>query len=52
MLHMPYNTMHSLKHDIYYAYTYTGEPATQMTLNTFHNSGIGAKNVTLGMYIL
>jgi DNA-directed RNA polymerase II subunit RPB1 len=26
-----------------------GEPATQMTLNTFHNSGIGAKNVTLGV---
>mmetsp|Transcript_5565 Transcript_5565/g.8472 ORF Transcript_5565/g.8472 Transcript_5565/m.8472 type:complete len:1747 (-) Transcript_5565:289-5529(-) len=26
-----------------------GEPATQMTLNTFHNSGISAKNVTLGV---
>jgi DNA-directed RNA polymerase II subunit RPB1 len=26
-----------------------GEPATQMTLNTFHSSGIGAKNVTLGV---
>eukprot|EP01035_Chromulina_nebulosa_P019444 gene19444-25324_t len=26
-----------------------GEPATQMTLNTFHNTGIGAKNVTLGV---
>ena len=26
-----------------------GEPATQMTLNTFHNTGIGSKNVTLGV---
>jgi len=26
-----------------------GEPATQMTLNTFHNTGISAKNVTLGV---
>lgn len=26
-----------------------GEPATQMTLNTFHNSGISSKNVTLGV---
>lgn len=26
-----------------------GEPATQMTLNTFHRSGIGSKNVTLGV---
>ena len=26
-----------------------GEPATQMTLNTFHSSGIGSKNVTLGV---
>ena len=26
-----------------------GEPATQMTLNTFHSAGIGAKNVTLGV---
>jgi DNA-directed RNA polymerase II subunit RPB1 len=26
-----------------------GEPATQMTLNTFHNAGISAKNVTLGV---
>ncbi|GKD50499.1 DNA-directed RNA polymerase II subunit 1, partial [Tanacetum coccineum] len=25
-----------------------GEPATQLTLNTFHYAGIGAKNVTLG----
>jgi DNA-directed RNA polymerase beta' subunit len=25
-----------------------GEPATQMTLNTFHNAGISSKNVTLG----
>ena len=26
-----------------------GEPATQMTLNTFHHAGVGAKNVTLGV---
>ena len=26
-----------------------GEPTTQMTLNTFHYSGIAAKNVTLGV---
>ncbi|KAJ2158302.1 DNA-directed RNA polymerase II core subunit rpo21 [Coemansia sp. RSA 552] len=26
-----------------------GEPATQMTLNTFHNAGVGSKNVTLGV---
>ena len=26
-----------------------GEPATQMTLNTFHNAGNSAKNVTLGV---
>jgi DNA-directed RNA polymerase II subunit RPB1 len=26
-----------------------GEPATQMTLNTFHNTGIASKNVTLGV---
>ena len=26
-----------------------GEPATQMTLNTFHSAGVGAKNVTLGV---
>lgn len=26
-----------------------GEPTTQMTLNTFHNAGIAAKNVTLGV---
>lgn len=26
-----------------------GQPATQMTLNTFHNSGISSKNVTLGV---
>lgn len=26
-----------------------GQPATQMTLNTFHNTGISAKNVTLGV---
>jgi len=26
-----------------------GEPATQMTLNTFHSAGIGFKNVTLGI---
>ena len=26
-----------------------GEPATQMTLNTFHLAGFGAKNVTLGV---
>ena len=26
-----------------------GEPATQMTLNTFHHTGISAKNVTLGI---
>lgn len=26
-----------------------GEPATQMTLNTFHFAGIGGKNVTLGV---
>jgi DNA-directed RNA polymerase II subunit RPB1 len=26
-----------------------GEPATQMTLNTFHSTGISAKNVTLGV---
>lgn len=26
-----------------------GEPATQMTLNTFHFAGIGSKNVTLGV---
>ena len=26
-----------------------GEPATQMTLNTFHNAGIASKNVTLGV---
>jgi len=26
-----------------------GEPATQMTLNTFHHAGVSAKNVTLGM---
>jgi DNA-directed RNA polymerase II subunit RPB1 len=25
-----------------------GEPATQMTLNTFHYAGVSAKNVTLG----
>ena len=30
-------------------YTTLGEPATQMTLNTFHNTGISAKNVTLGV---
>jgi DNA-directed RNA polymerase II subunit RPB1 len=26
-----------------------GEPTTQMTLNTFHNAGVAAKNVTLGV---
>jgi DNA-directed RNA polymerase I subunit RPA1 len=26
-----------------------GEPSTQMTLNTFHFAGFGAKNVTLGI---
>ena len=26
-----------------------GEPATQMTLNTFHHAGISSKNVTLGV---
>ena len=26
-----------------------GEPATQMTLNTFHHAGNSAKNVTLGV---
>jgi len=26
-----------------------GEPATQMTLNTFHHAGVSAKNVTLGV---
>jgi DNA-directed RNA polymerase I subunit RPA1 len=26
-----------------------GEPSTQMTLNTFHLAGHGAKNVTLGI---
>eukprot|EP00760_Papus_ankaliazontas_P023530 PhM_4_TR2062/c2_g1_i1/m.99980/K03006/RPB1, POLR2A; DNA-directed RNA polymerase II subunit RPB1 len=26
-----------------------GEPATQMTLNTFHHAGIASKNVTLGV---
>jgi len=26
-----------------------GEPSTQMTLNTFHFAGVGAKNVTLGI---
>jgi len=26
-----------------------GEPTTQMTLNTFHFAGVGAKNVTLGV---
>lgn len=26
-----------------------GEPATQMTLRTFHFAGVGAKNVTLGV---
>ena len=26
-----------------------GEPITQMTLNTFHNAGVAAKNVTLGV---
>ncbi|EMR09607.1 hypothetical protein PNEG_02190 [Pneumocystis murina B123] len=26
-----------------------GEPSTQMTLNTFHFAGLGAKNVTLGV---
>lgn len=26
-----------------------GEPATQMTLNTFHLAGVSAKNVTLGV---
>ena len=27
----------------------TGEPCTQMTLNTFHFAGVSAKNVTLGI---
>ena len=26
-----------------------GEPATQMTLNTFHAAGVASKNVTLGV---
>jgi len=26
-----------------------GQPATQMTLNTFHYAGVSAKNVTLGV---
>ena len=26
-----------------------GEPATQMTLNTFHMAGVSSKNVTLGV---
>ena len=26
-----------------------GEPATQMTLNTFHHAGISSKNITLGV---
>ena len=26
-----------------------GQPATQMTLNTFHLAGVSAKNVTLGV---
>jgi DNA-directed RNA polymerase II subunit RPB1 len=26
-----------------------GEPATQMTLNTFHMAGVASKNVTLGV---
>lgn len=29
--------------------TSIGEPTTQLTLNTFHSCGIGAKNVTLGV---
>ena len=29
-----------------------GEPATQMTLNTFHYAGVSAKNVTLGEYCI
>ncbi|XP_068728449.1 DNA-directed RNA polymerase II subunit RPB1-like [Montipora capricornis] len=28
---------------------FLGEPATQMTLNTFHYAGLSAKNVTLGV---
>ena len=28
---------------------FRGEPATQMTLNTFHYAGVSAKNVTLGV---
>ncbi|KAL0230196.1 hypothetical protein PCE1_003758 [Barthelona sp. PCE] len=31
------------------AATSIAEPATQMTLNTFHHAGISAKNVTLGI---
>ena len=26
-----------------------GEPATKMTLNTFHMAGVASKNVTLGV---
>ena len=26
-----------------------GEPATQMTLNTFHSAGVASANVTLGV---
>ena len=26
-----------------------GEPATQMTLNTFHYAGVSSKNITLGV---
>ena len=29
-----------------------GEPATQMTLNTFHFAGVSAKNVTLGVRLI
>lgn len=30
----------------------TGEPTTQMTLNTFHFAGVSSKNVTLGIPLL
>ncbi len=33
----------------YFLSAFSGEPSTQMTLNTFHHAGRGESNVTLGI---
>lgn len=43
-------SLHTIAHTTHTTSYYTGEPSTQMTLNTFHTAGQGgAANVTLGI---